>query len=259
MTDFEYKLELPHDPDDGLIMQGDGPLLYTREGGWQQVSVVHNFHCNRSAPGPDPERQITFDMYADTIRIVIEYETIYGCPEHGQTPPTPTPAFEPDCRFESRIHQNTSFGIDMDLSTINNGPYGNRHTMIVDYQPKVLYYQPCGWGRCPLSGNCPGEDFSSVWLCSFNGKALGDCTSYGLQQNESDIEVIHNNEWNGIAVEYHHPHIQDRSSHIVYKCDDTIPRGYVVPEHAGDLVSGHFTLEVGNKDVCVQYMPPPGP
>jgi len=112
-TDFDYKPELPHNLTDGLIYFADGLPYKESEMYYIQFEVVHNFHCNPSNRDPNVNPTVTLDTFGNNARLVLEYETIYGCPKQGVPTPTPSPAFSPDCQFQSRIEASNLTGISI--------------------------------------------------------------------------------------------------------------------------------------------------
>ena len=257
-TDFDYKPELPHNLTDGIIYFADGIPYKVSEMEYTLFEVVHNFHCNPSVKDPNVKPSTLIDSFGNNVRLILEYESAYGCPKQPVPTPSPTPIFEPDCKYMSRIEASNTSGINIDLATLNNGPVGVRSYFVSKGEPFLFFYTPCGRSGCPYGAKC-NEPMSSAWICHITGSSIDICTSYGLENDKVEIE-LNGDEYRGIVHTLHHQ-TEDRSVQVVYTCDQFYPKGYLeMPLFPKQFIEGNYLkIEIDSQDVCVTKIPWPKP
>jgi len=271
-TDFDYKYKSSTDHDAGIIMFADGiphsnhsdNLYYTA------YDISYDFTCDASATGSVTPTVVGPTRVGDHVQIFFTYKTSAGCPTTVSTYPENPMSFEPDCKFTSLLSNTTDLGIQVDFSTLNNGPVGIRSLIISSGDPFLFYYTPCGFSDCPYSANeCVDgvtsstnkRGVSSAWLCTLDDQGseivIQKCTSYGLEQQQPDIQV-EGDEWDGITHTLRYQ--GERSVQVHYDCEQTYPLGYIeFPLIAHEISSTKVIINVDNSDVCLHPIPPPIP
>ena len=195
--------------------------------------------------------------------IFIEWSHAEGCAQDRSDIP-PEPPKDPDCKFQSILDNFTSsyMGIDVDFSTLNNGPVGIRSYFLYNGEKYLHYYTPCGHSIPPFNAKLAdsGVKYSSSWVCNISNSAIDTCWTYGEEKEQPDYKLP-TVETDGLVhtLEVHANGV-DRQTQVKWECQQSYPAGYVeMPLIAEKFDATTLWLSVDNNDICLKEIPKPIP
>ena len=166
-NELNYKPLNPKDFSQGIVYHANGEP-YLEDGVFKTIDLEFRIKCNKNSKGINIPFETKIDDKSVTGSFIVTMESEYGCPIQIASP-TPTPLFQPDCKFEKRMNKEPKKGIKVDMKNLNDGPFGIKVDLNIDNQQghRTLYYQPCERMMCPPTFTCEEEpnDYSSAWLC----------------------------------------------------------------------------------------------
>lgn len=261
-TDFDYNIENTSNLDQGLIYYADGQPAKEAENDYQLFDVAHSLRCDKSQTG-DVEPTVTTHDTGSRHMIFIEWSHAEGCAQDRSDIP-PEPPKDPDCKFQSILDNFTSsyMGIDVDFSTLNNGPVGIRSYFLYNGEKYLHYYTPCGHSIPPFNAKLAdsGVKYSSSWVCNISNSAIDTCWTYGEEKEQPDYKLP-TVETDGLVhtLEVHANGV-DRQTQVKWECQQSYPAGYVeMPLIAEKFDATTLWLSVDNNDICLKEIPKPIP
>jgi len=254
LTDFEFKPLSAKDLSLGVIYQADGePVI--QQGKWYTFDIRVTVACDETiAETP----VLNFKNYNSSnfymFRAVVYHKS--GC-KKVVPPPTPTPEFSPDCHFVSRWKPMNSTGIDARLDDVNGGPYGIRVPMTVNGNDAIVFYQPCGRMKCPITYTCPDhETYSSAWLCPKNPSSGDLCQSFGVVGHDFDVELNGIDERDGLMIAHFHGQMETK---LHLTCSNTYPDEHINFTRETNIQGTMLELYGTSQEVCIVNIPDPSP
>jgi hypothetical protein len=178
-----------------------------------------------------------------------------GCPASGPTPtPTATP-WVPKCQFTRRDPTEPEFGLKIDFSALNGGPYGLRVPVWSGDVEQILYLQPCERADCPIGYTCQSDTLSSAWLCD-HSETDRKCVSYGLSNGIPFATLLDAaSSSNGIGLTL----LRDLGTKANLTCAPQTPRGHIEWNYNIDKSATGIGLRGTSVDVCRVLLGTPAP
>lgn len=254
---LDYKPLNPKKFSEGVIYYAEGEPFHDENGHLRTVDIEWRIICDESVTDPNAKAEFTViegDNLTGLVTGTIRHAA--GCPT-TQPPPSPSPNYAPNCYFEERYDQDKTKGVKVDLTDLNDGPFGVKSTIIVDGAERNLYFQTCERMTCPPGYSCPEEPFnlSSAWVCDTD---KDECVSWGVGVEQPIFKPVDQNLKNGMKLDLENP-FNGKSISLKLLCKAGYPEGHI-DWHKDTVVSGNHMDIVGlTSAVCVQRMPSPTP
>ena len=254
LTAFEFKPMSATNFDLGIIYHADGePALQV--GKWISFDFRNEILCDPSKTGvPSFSVHVLNVSNAFLVRSIFSHAS--GC-RRIENPPTPTPEFSPDCHFVSRWKFMNTSGIDAHLDEINGGPYGIRFPIKFMGRESLLFYQPCGRMKCPLTFHCSNpNEYSSTWICPRLSSSGDLCENFGVTTDDIDIELAGQDEREGLLITQHNGQTK---TVLHLTCTTNFPDGHINFTEEVNYDSNTVSLFGKSSEVCIVNIPDPQP
>ena len=258
LTSFDWRFYEPRAPNTGVTYYSYGQPYLDPESPYEvpyTFDIEVNVICDESATGQNPA-SFTYDISNNLITLKMDIVSASGCPKKGDVPtPTPIP-WPPKCRYTDRYTESPTYGVDLELSSLNGGPYGIEVPVQVGEQEQIMFFQPCERSECPPGFSCQDQGMSSVWLCTKDEKV---CQSYGVVDAQTTEISLSNpfDETSGLVIKFA-GNGSTRNTAFYLNCNNFWPDGHV---KFSSVTSLDNTLSVYGtaKDVCPKTIPEPAP
>ena len=255
---LDYKPLNPKNFSEGVIYYAEGEPFHDENGMFRTVDLEWRIICDPSVTDPNVKADFTViegDNLTGLVTGTIRHAA--GCPTQ-QPRPSPSPAYAPNCYFEERYDNDKSKGVRVDLTDLNDGPFGVKSTITVNGVKKRLYFQTCERMTCPPRYTCPEEpdNLSSAWIC--DNKDGGECISWGVGVEQPIFKPIDGDLKNGMQLELENP-FNGNSITLSLLCKAAFPEGHIEWHDNTVLTGKHLDINGMTSAVCVQRMPSPTP
>jgi hypothetical protein len=245
----------PYNPDnfsEGVIYFAEGEPYLGTDASYRTLDIEWWIHCS---PGTDitPSFIVDDSDALTTGLIIAQVNSSAGCPI-PTSPPTPTPAYNPKCRYVSRWTANQSLGVQIDLAELNDGPFGVKSLSLGN---SVLYFQACERMTCPPLYQCPEDlgSLSSAWLCN---STSWECVSYGVGVDAVDVKPKNSDVSQGIILSMSNP-ANSRSVELWLTCEEHgFPAGHINWSQSATIDNGRLQLQGSALETCLKVIEPPG-
>lgn len=243
----------------GVIYYAFGEPLLVRTDSYYSFDIQVKVTCDPNEDGGNAK--FIFDnIDTDEATLTLSISNKYGCGNNVAVPtPTPTP-FTPNCDYTDRYDELTDFGVDIHLSDMNGGPWGIRSlnlSMNDGEKNSIVFFQPCERMECPPGYQCPGETYSSIWICNNNQHT---CESYGVLDTDGNsfIEPSFDDLLDGLNLTYKHQG-GSRKTVVRLTCSNIMPSNHFIFDDNIKKEGDQLLLNLRSRNSCPNYIPDPTP
>lgn len=249
---LNFKPRNPQNFSEGVIYFAESEP-FTEDGvNYKTIDLEFDLICDQNEKSDTIDFAYTFKDDTDIGQIKLRGRTSSACPSIVASP-TPTPVYEPDCKYTDRKDDETAVGIDGDLSLLNDGPYGVKTAITVGEKNMTLFYQACERMLCPPTFSCEKSGYSSAWLCDNEVKK---CVSYGVGQSDIDLRPVDSSLANGMLYRMSD---NDHSIEMTFTCSNSFPEGHILWSNLGVLNGNNLSVGGKTKEFCLKVIPTPSP
>lgn len=253
---LNFKPRNPKNFSEGVIYYAEGEP-FTEDGQtYKTLDLEFDLICDPQSTADKIDFTYTYDDEVNIGQVSLRGKTSAACPKVVQSP-TPTPVYEPDCKYTDRKDDDTDVGIDGDLKTLNDGPFGVKTILTIDGKNKSLFFQACERMLCPPTYNCSTTGYSSAWLCDEESGSR-NCISYGVGSSDPDLRPVDTSLANGMIY-----HMNDTSTNksieLTLTCSSSFPEGHILWSNLGVMIDNTLSIGGKTKEFCLRVIPTPTP
>ncbi|KAH0790482.1 hypothetical protein GPJ56_005601 [Histomonas meleagridis] len=252
---FDYKPLYSHDFSKGILYHASSEPYLEDDNLYHTLDLEFRIYCDPTQTSSDIPISVEVDDASEAGLFIVTMNSSAGCPIPTASP-SPTPMYQPHCKYIKRLSTNPKVGLDIDLSTLNGGPFGIKIPITIKNEEHELFFQPCERVQCPSTYICvEGTDiYSSSWLC--NSSRI--CTSYGVSVDNMDFDQIGAQPTNGMILRLNNT-FNNKKSEIYMRCKHNFPNDHFFWSPQGELNDEVFSILGQSEELCVTPIPSPDP
>lgn len=253
---LDYKPRNTKNFSEGIIYYANSEPFSDDDGKtYKTLDLEYDLICDPTAVSPS-ERDFTLTIDESNLGLITaRARTSAACPTIVPSP-SPTPEYQPECDYRDRIDDNITFGIDGNLNTLNDGPFGIKTKLMIDGTEKILYYQPCERMLCPPTYNCTSNGYSSAWLCS-SGTTNRVCDSYGVGVEDVDFHPLDSSHLDRGMLLRLEDSATKKAVNFTLQCvdEDSYPEGHIKWPSVATITDNTLILFGSAAEMCIRPIP----